>query len=186
MKISRTFSVLALSSLSLAVGAAACGGSDNSGGGSGNPGSSSGPAGTRPGTTPALAEAGAGGSTSSGGSTADGGSPYAGMSDTQCQGLGTTPCITCCADNHASAYLAFIEAVVSCECAVDGGTGVCQAQCSSEYCAGKNPTPGDACASCLAASLEVDAGGQCIGPVGSTCYSGGPCDAYLACANACQ
>jgi hypothetical protein len=93
--------------------------------------------------------------------------------------------VACCAQNHTQAYLDFINATVSCECSADGGMGVCQGPCGTEFCQMKNATPGDQCDQCLASSLDPEAGAGCLQALGQACPPGGPCDPYLNCANAC-
>jgi hypothetical protein len=178
VKLSRIFTVLTFVSLPVTAFASGCSGGSGGGGSSssgGGPVVGGGPGGT--------------GGTGSGATSIDSGAGIGdgGPTDAQCQRLSPgESCVSCCADLHANSYLAFINAIVRCECSADGGMGICQAQCATEYCAMKNPTSGDACDTCLTTSLEVDAGGQCLTPVSDACGAGGPCDAYLGCANGCR
>jgi hypothetical protein len=68
-----------------------------------------------------------------------------------------------------------------------GGTtgGACSTQCAASYCMMMNPTPGDACDTCINDSLSADAGGTCLAPLESACPNGGVCDGWLTCAGGC-
>jgi hypothetical protein len=169
----RILTVLGFTILPATVYGSGCSSGDDSGGG--------GPVTTEAGSRPID------GSIPSGDGAAGGGMEGAAMvTDMQCQSMTpTSSCITCCANLHSGSYLTFINAIVACECTSEAGTGVCQSQCATEYCNMMNPTPGDACDNCLSASLEADAGGRCLVPVANACPMGGPCDAYLLCANGC-
>jgi hypothetical protein len=87
--------------------------------------------------------------------------------DSQCFAASTCQgCIACCVSDHPTGYATFQAALTSCAC---GATGACQSACASEYCAGKNPTPGDACDSCLSGVLENEAGPSCVAQVVAAC-----------------
>jgi hypothetical protein len=180
VNLSRIFTVLTFASLPVVAFASGCS-SGSSGGGSSSGGNSSG--GTSGGTGHPVTGTTSGGS----GTTGDNTAADSGVTDAQCQEMTSSEaCVACCADLHAGSYLAFIDAIVACECSADGGLGMCQSQCANEYCQKKNPTQGDNCDVCLIDSLVAEAGGQCVGPVSEKCPPGGPCDAYLGCANGCR
>jgi hypothetical protein len=87
-------------------------------------------------------------------------------------------CIGCCQSHHTAGATTYSNAGLACEC---GANGQCSAQCAASFCASPQtaPTPGDACDTCISASLA--AGGACVAPVSNACSADPDCTAYLAC-----
>jgi hypothetical protein len=75
-----------------------------------------------------------------------------------------------------------IADIQACDC---GTNGVCQTACATEYCSnGTITTSGDACDTCLEASVDPD-GGACLSALQTECASNADCLAYITCTNGC-
>ena len=56
-----------------------------------------------------------------------------------------------------------------------GTPGTCKTQCAATYCAGKEPTQGDACDTCMTGATACDTAAQ------TACNANADCVAFSAC-----
>lgn len=92
-------------------------------------------------------------------------------------------CEQCCLTVHPSGYDVYHQELVSCACT---SPGPCASDCANELCANQPTTPGDACESCINASLTQGTG-ACYDGISAACQGDTDCTAlFTTCIPPCE
>jgi len=110
----------------------------------------------------------------SGSTTGDDAAPP--LDDSTCAATSTkADCEQCCLKVHPTGYDTYRQTLDSCVCTSPGD---CAADCATEVCANQPTTTGDACESCITASLTQGTG-SCYDAVNAACGADVDCTALF-------
>ena len=98
------------------------------------------------------------------------------IDDTTCEAqTSKSQCEQCCLTVHPTGYDVYHQELVSCACT---SPGPCASDCATELCANQPTTPGDACETCINASLTQGTG-ACYDGIAAACQSDTDCTALF-------
>jgi len=104
--------------------------------------------------------------------------------DSTCAGQSTqSQCEQCCLSVHPGGYNIYHQELVTCACT---SPGACATECQTELCANQPTTTGDACETCITASLTQGTG-ACYTGVSTACQADTDCtDLFSTCIPPCE
>jgi hypothetical protein len=109
-------------------------------------------------------------------SGSQGGDASVPLTDMTCAGESTKPvCEQCCLKVHPTGYNVYHQALQSCVCT---SPGACASECATETCMNQPTTSGDACTTCITASL-MQSTGACYNAVATACQGDTDCTALF-------